>query len=60
MIKNEYESLKNFGYTLIKNVIPSETLKSIRARLEEQFAEEEINNSLLHSKEDQVILKTFL
>jgi len=57
MNKNEYESLKTFGYTLIKNVIPSETLKSIRARLEEQFEEEEINNSLLHSKEDQIILK---
>lgn len=53
----EYESLKTFGYALLKNVIPADSLKSIKIRLEKQVIEEGLNNALFHSQEDQIILK---
>jgi hypothetical protein len=53
----EYESLKAFGFTVLKNSIPSNLLDNVRNQLEKQMKEEIANNNLLCKQDDQIILR---
>ena len=53
----EHESLKTFGYALLKNVISKDLLVAMRNQLEKQAEEEIKTNSLLYKQDDQIILR---
>lgn len=52
-----YESLNTFGFTLLKNVIPNNSLGTIRNQLEKQMEEEIVTNKLFSQQDDQITLR---